>query len=178
MGSVRTAPQGLLFTAVTVTDVDLLKSVSDQLTKAHGPLFDQMPPFCFSEMTKYYEEEMGPALWKTFFIFRDPIGLEHIYEHKVESNLLEDSYSKNGRRQANIDPGYLTLFNFCLLTTKGFSHRVYLGKGIYTEVTLLAKEKRFQPLPWTYSDYKTKQALDFLEAGRQFLKNEVFGNAR
>ena len=63
----------------------------------------------------------------------------------------------------NIDPGYLTAARVVLASTKDFAHRLYLGKGIYGEVTLLYQKKDFQALPWTYPDYRS-------EAYRQFFR--------
>jgi len=40
-----------------------------------------------------------------------------------------------------------------LATTKDNAHRIYLGQGIYAEVTLIYRGRRFCPLPWTYPDY-------------------------
>ena len=72
---------------------------------------------------------------------------------------MRQSFSADGKRNVNIDPGYLTLANVILATTKGYSHRIYLGKGIYGEVTLLYKEKdkTFVPNIFTYSDYQEKK---------------------
>lgn len=176
MGDIRPAPQALLFVAVTVSDRTLMDPICDRLTEQHGPILDRLEPFLLSEHTNYYEQEMGAELWKTFVVFRNVITVEHPACYKHESNRLEESYAVEGRRRANIDPGYLTLFNFCLLTTKGFAHRVYLEDGIWVEVTLKAHDRRYHPLPWTYADYKTPEALAFLESGRRFLKENKHKN--
>ena len=40
-----------------------------------------------------------------------------------------------------------------LATTKDQSHRLYIGRGIFAEVTLRYRNKSFEPWEWTYPDY-------------------------
>jgi len=67
----------------------------------------------------------------------------------------------------NLDPGYLTMAKIVLASTKDFSHRIYLERGIYGEVTLYYKENTFNALPWTYPDYQSAAAKDFLSKVRE-----------
>jgi len=67
----------------------------------------------------------------------------------------------------NIDPGYVAGPKFVLLTGKDYSHRLYLGEGIYGEVTLMVRQGRFAPLPWTYPDYASQPLLGILESLRK-----------
>ena len=89
---------------------------------------------------------------RTFIFFKDLINRAEIADIKLRTNDIEAVLSTDGKRNVNIDPGYLTLANVILATTKGYSHRIYLGKGIYGEVTLLYKEKdkTFVPNIFTY----------------------------
>ena len=57
-----------------------------------------------------------------------------------------------------------------LASTKESSHRVYLGRGIWAEVELLWRAGAFEPLPWTYADYRTPEALGFFGKAREALK--------
>ena len=59
-----------------------------------------------------------------------------------------------------------------LATTKGYSHRIYLGKGIYGEVSLLYKEKdrTFIPHLFTYTDYQDKKCIEMFLKAREILK--------
>ena len=82
---------------------------------------------------------------------------------KLSTNRLEQSLSVNGKRTVNIDPGYLTPARVVLASTKDFGHRLYLGRGIYGEVTLMYQKKEFRPLPWTYPDYRSEPYHRFFE---------------
>ncbi len=53
-----------------------------------------------------------------------------------------------------------------LATTKDHAHRIYLGRGIYAEVTLTFLKGAFEPMPWTYPDYRTEAYRRFFEQVR------------
>ena len=76
----------------------------------------------------------------------------------------------------NIDPGYLTLFQLVLASAKPFSHRIYLDRGIWAEVTLLFRDGTFETLPWTYPDYKANIPLfnEWKKSLKRQLNKETF----
>jgi hypothetical protein len=120
--------------------------------------------------TKYYREEMGGNLKRKFFAFEKPIDRGKMAEIKIFTNKLEAKYGEKVDdfvfRKVNLDPGILTLANLVLASTKDFSHRVYLGEGIYGEVTLIYERKKFRSLPWTYPDYTEPEVINLLTAVR------------
>jgi hypothetical protein len=85
----------------------------------------------------------------------------------VFTNDLEHEHSSNGKRVVNIDPGYLLHERFVLATGKNYSHRIYIGKGIYADLTLIYAKGGFKPLPWTYPDYASEIIITFLEQVRK-----------
>jgi hypothetical protein len=108
------------------------------------------------EYTDYYEEEMGKNLKRYHLGFHDLVPPDRIIDIKLYTcGLEQSSLSEEGRRLANLDPGYITPARVVLATTKDFAHRLYLGSGIYGEVTLTYKEKQFRPMQWTYPDYRS-----------------------
>ena len=122
-----------------------------------GPVFD----FSFSS---YYEREMGAGLVKQFLGFGPLVDPEDLAEIKRASNDLEAGLARSDGmpgRGLNIDPGYVNGGQLVLATTKNYSHRIYIGKGIFAEVTLLYTRGEFTPLPWTYRDYSTEAAREF-----------------
>ena len=120
-------------------------------------------PFTF---TDYYTGEMGSPLWRRFFGFRGLVGPERLADIKIATNKIEEEYLREGARgpgrQVNLDPGILNLSRFILATTKDNSHRIPLAHGIYAEITLRFTHKDFEPLPWTYPDYATREYRDIL----------------
>ena len=149
--------------------VGILTALSSTLTELRGSLEEQFGPVDIEsqllqfDYTNYYEPEMGPDLKRMFLGFRRLASPDALVELKIFTNRLEQALAKDSKRTANLDPGYLTAAKVVLASTKDFAHRLYLGKGIYGEVTLIYRKKDFQALPWTYPDYRN-------EAYRQFFR--------
>lgn len=127
--------------------------------------------FAFSE-TEYYERTMGDQL-KVFWAFEpgfDPAGLTEV---KLETNSWETEYTESHRRAEvrplNLDPGYMNLGKLILASTKDFTHRIYLSRGIYAEVTLYYKHGRWHHHEWTFPDYRRTDYQAFLSECRQYL---------
>ena len=77
------------------------------------------------------------------------------------------------RRTVNIDPGYVDDAQVVLSTAKNFSHRIYIGKGYYAEVTLIYMRTGLKALEWTYPDYKGEEGLKFFEKVRSGYHRQV-----
>ena len=52
-----------------------------------------------------------------------------------------------------------------LATTKDQAHRLYVGDGIFAEVTLRYRDGADEPWPWTYADYREEAVRHFLNEG-------------
>jgi hypothetical protein len=165
-----------LFCGLICREMDTAREVSKSLTKAFGQLDYESEVFDFDH-TEYYRSEMGERLIRKFISFEQLIDpgkladtkLKTIEIEKKFADRLEDEY----RRNINIDPGYMELSKVVLASTKNYSHRIYIGKGIFAEVTLIRKDNKFKFLPWTYPDYANPITLDFFENMRQILKNQL-----
>lgn len=158
----------LLFTGILYSDNLYFAKAKEILLKLFGPALLETPPFNW-DYSDYYKKELGSQVMRTFIFFRKLINPEDIVDIKLKTNSIEDSLSADGKRKINLDPGYLTLSNVVLATTKNYSHRIYLGKGIYGEVTLLYKDKTFVPHIFTYPDYQDKKCIDMFIKAREFL---------
>jgi len=124
--------------------------------------------------TTYYADELGEDIKRKYIIFDREIDPKELAEIKNKTNTIERILSKDRRRQVNIDPGYLHLAKLVLASAKDFSHRIYIGKGIFAEVTLLFVNKTFQTMPWTYPDYKQPQTIEFFNT----VRNEWYDSLR
>ena len=125
----------------------------------------------FSMYSDYYDDEMGKGIIREWVAFSQPITQEHLFEKKLLSIEIENRLRINRKRRINIDPGIVTLSAVQLLTTKDFSHRIYLDQGIYAETTFLFMHKGFHHLNWTYRDYQSAEAEKFFTACRNYLKS-------
>ncbi len=166
-------PQAVLPFVGLIFMQELAKDVLEELNDDIGYVILKSDPLPFTH-TKYYNEEMGTDLWRQWYVFDKLVMPDVLVGLKHNTNTIEKKYlNAKGGRSINIDPGLLSLSSLVLASTKNYAHRIYLGQGIYAEVTLLYKDHRFNPLDWTYPDYKEKSALEFFERARGMLKEKL-----
>jgi hypothetical protein len=111
---------------------------------------------------------MGDALFRHFVTFERLLSIPSLPDIKRSTNRLEEKYAApDGNRRINIDPGYLCLEHVILATTKGYAHRPYLRAGIYADLTLIYRDKSFQPLEWTYPDYRQAEVTQLFNQLRK-----------
>jgi hypothetical protein len=150
-----------------------MAAVHRQLEAAYGriDLETTLRPFVW---THFYEREMGPMLQRQFWSFETLIAADALADLKHQTNTMERTFAGHGgQRRVNLDPGYIDLAKLVLATTKDQQHRLYLGQGIYAEVTLRYTGGRFVPWEWTYPDYRTAEYLAFFDAVRQGYRQQL-----
>ena len=155
-----------LIVAVTFQNDEQLRAVEDYLTEHFGEVDVRSAVYDFL-YTDYYESEMGKNLKKVFLSFERLINRENFPSIKLFTNQYEKALSVSGQRTENIDPGYICEASLILATTKNFSHRIYIGSGIYGDCHLIFENDAFKPLPWTYPDYREPDALNFFKRVRE-----------
>ncbi|MGI6128489.1 MAG: DUF4416 family protein [bacterium] len=176
MGQIKTPEKVTPIASVFTGDDNMFTMVESELIGQLGKCIYKSEKLPFVH-TVYYTQEMGPDLKRMVFAFdslKDPAELPAF---KVWSNTLETTWSLNERRRVNIDVGYVTLAKLVLATTKDHAHRLYLGQGIYGEVTLHYVNGQFEPWPWTYPDYATSSYRgifsDIRELHRRKLRTQM-----
>ncbi len=155
---------GVLFTG----DLILLEA-EKKVSSVFGPVSGRSVKERFSKYTDYYEEEMGEGVFRCFWAFNIPFPRGALAEAKLATNRIERALAREGKRTVNLDPGLLTAESLILATTKPYSHRIYLAKGIYGDLALTFREGGFKPMPWTYPDYGEDWARDFFRDVRREL---------
>ena len=163
------SPEVKLICAVTYAPEIDLDDIVRSLEGAFGPIDNRSEIIDFNH-TDYYEREMGTSLKKILLSFGQFIQADNLWLAKRTALDIEFMHTSEGNRRVNLDPGYLETSKLVLASTKNFSHRIYLGEGIFGEVTLLYAEGAFQKLPWTYPDYLSGQFVSFLEKERESFK--------
>lgn len=139
----------------------LLEPAAAELIQHFGPA-DMVSAWLPFDYTDYYEPETGSPLFRRLFAFNKLIQQDFLPEMKLMTNALELKFAEKGKRRVNMDPGYMLQERFVLATGKNYSHRIYIGKGIYADLTLIYTKGSFQTLPWTYPDYADQKMLSFL----------------
>lgn len=174
MSTPREADPVKLICSVFSAGEDLVETAIGGLERMFGPL-DWKSGGLFFDRTRYYEKEMGWPLFRRFISFRDLIPSESIVEVKLGTNELEKAFVREGRRSVNIDPGYICMERLVLVTGKNYTHRIYLSKGIYADLTLVFQKGRFRPLPWTYRDYGDPLLMEQFQEIREKYKAQMRG---
>jgi hypothetical protein len=133
------------------------------LDRARTALSQRVAPVAFAgpvrpfEFTDYYADQMGSDLLRQLVALDSGAPADDLARTKVLTNQLEAELSAEAShgpdRPVNLDPGYLTLANLVLASCKNFAHRIYLGSGVFAEVTLLFRQGSWQSLDWTFPDY-------------------------
>jgi hypothetical protein len=167
MGKPKEPELAKLFMSVITSEENILQNGVDDLGEIFGEtdFISDVLPFDF---TDYYAQEMGTDLFRRFLTFGSLVSRALLPENKLRTNHLEEKYSAPvGHRKINIDPGYLCLEHVILATTKGYTHRPYLREGIYADLTLIYRNKSFQPLEWTYPDYRQPEVIGLFNQFRK-----------
>jgi len=187
MGAIVEPGRVKLFVGMLSGELRRFAEAETLLVERYGPVdvSSEVMPF---EFTDYYRAEMGPALKRKFVSFERLIQPDEIADIKRTTNEIEDDFARAEKgvrspevrlqtpfsaRPVNLDPGYLHLSKVVLATTKDYAHRIYVGKGIYAEVTLHFQRGRYEPWEWTYPDYRTEAYARFFLEVRERLREQL-----
>ena len=169
MGDIHEPDAVLLIVAASSRHDAALAWARERIEREIGSLALVSDAFAFTE-TDYYAATMGDGLKKQFIACERPIDPGELARIKRQTNAWEAEYAALGRhpepRPLNLDPGYVTAAKLVLASTKDHAHRLYLADGIYAEVTLAYRQKQWQPLDWTYPDYRRADYQAFFTACR------------
>lgn len=164
----------MLFCGLLYDDADLAQLARRRLVQKIGDIVTESAVHPFDH-TDYYEVEIGENIQRQFLFFSEPVSVERLPDIKrltndIEHGICDDLARPRDLRPVNIDPGYITLSKLVLATTKDASHRLYLERGIYGEVTLRFHGGKWTAQPWTYPDYAAATFHPDFTQARESLK--------
>ncbi len=172
MGEIHTHIPVKLFTAISYGKEIAVSFLIEKLESVFGKIDSESEEFSVDDFTSYYQKEMGKNLTKKIISFSNLIQADELPEIKITTNRLESAFKIDGKRRVNIDPGYLTQAKVVLATTKDYSHRLYMAKGIYADLHLTWSAKSYNSQSWTYPDYAQTAVIDYFNALRKiYLKD-------
>jgi hypothetical protein len=161
-----------LFVGMLSASAETFAEVEPELVAEWGPVqfrSDVWP----HEFTDYYDDEMGRPLWRLFLAFERPFDPGQLAAVKLRTNAVERRVAELRRwpaaRPINLDPGYVTPSKLVLASCKDYTHRIYLGQGVYAEPTLGYTGGRWVSYAWTYPDYQTAEYQAFFDVVRRQL---------
>ena len=176
MGQVTQVELAKFIVGILAIEEELLPVARELITQHLGAIDLCSPVWPFTR-TKYYAEEMSDTLCRQFVSLAKLADPDRLIDMKLGANRIElaDAQSRGrGRRRAiNLDPGYITPAKLVLATTKDYSHRVYLGRGIYAETTLNFHAGSWEAWPWTYPDYADLTYHAFFVQVRERLSEQL-----
>ena len=144
-----------------------------QMEAELGPA-DQVTDLFPLDETDYYDRELGTPIQRRILAFKSLIDPVRLVDIKLALNQLEAQHLRSdGSRRVNLDPGILSLQRLVLATGKEFGHRIYLGRGIWADLTLLYQRGGWQSLPWTYPDYAGERVQSVLTRMRESYKEKL-----
>lgn len=181
MGHIRRVESVIPFCAIISRHVPAFDWARQQLSALWGPLAEASAPMPF-EASGYYASEMGTELRKILVAAATPRDPGELAAWKTATNQLEAEYarlpkdvgSEHGQqRPLNLDPGYVSQSKLVLATVKDRDHRIYVGDGIFAEVTLRYLRSGWTDNPWTYPDYRTAPVKAFALQCRARLRQHL-----
>jgi len=172
MGLVRKVQPVKLIVAMLANKIALLETAEELLAKKFGAI-DYNSRVLEFNVTDYYRDEMGDNLLRKFISFKQLVPPSRLREIKLYTNRLEKRFINNNSRDINLDPGYINEGKVVLVSTKDSLQRLYLGRGIYGEVTLYLKGGEYQDLVWTYPDYKSLEYKSVFGEIRALFRKQI-----
>lgn len=157
----KSPPPAKLFVGLLFSDAERCQKAVVRLCERFGSIDMATRPRIFTE-SNYYDKEMGKPIFRCFLTFEQLVNPEELPDIKLYTNELENAFAVRGFRTVNIDPGILSEERLVLATGKNYTHRIYLRNGIYADLTLVYRRGAYQPLDWTYRDYKDPFLLHLL----------------
>jgi hypothetical protein len=161
--------------------VELFEEAARALEAAFGAVesASDVMPFDF---THYYDAQMGSPLYRRFLAFGPLMSPDTLADAKLATNALEADFAHRVApgappRPINLDVGYVDSAKLVLASMKDFSHRIYLGRGVFAEVTLMFRKGSWEKLPWTFPDYASGRYDAFLTAARRRLREQLAGES-
>ena len=129
------------------------------------------------DFTDYYDRQMGSPLWRRLVAFAGCRSPDVLVEAKWATNALERQFALRlggpPQRPINLDVGYVEPSKLVLASMKNFSHRIYLGRSVYADLTLMYRRGAWEALPWTFPDYASGRYHPFLTQVRALLRQQV-----
>jgi len=165
-----------LIIGILAANYHCLHTAADALTDKFGKVdfTSEVWPF---DKTDYYKDQTGPRILRQFVSVTQLIDPGKLAKVKHQTNKLEQKLAARLglplTRPVNLDPGIIGPSKLVLVTTKNYSHRIYIGKKMYAEVTLIFDKGHWRPQAYTYPDYRQQCYFDFFEKVRTRLLEQL-----
>jgi hypothetical protein len=165
-----------LIIGILAADEECLKAALDAINANFGKIDFTSDVWPFDQ-TDYYKDQTGENILRQFVSIEKLIDPGKLAKIKLKTNKLEQKLAEQSAsdllRPVNLDPGIIEPSKLILATTKNYSHRIYIGKKIFAEVTLIFDKGRWKPFEYTYPDYRQDCYHDFFSKVRTQLVEQL-----
>ena len=166
-------PNVKLICGMISSQVDLFEKALAPLAEAFGAV-DLVSEVMDFDFTHYYDAQMGSPLYRRFVAFQKLTSPETLIEAKLTTHAIERDFAASAggavARPINLDPGYVEPSKLVLASMKNFSHRIYLGRGVYGDLTLMMHKGAWKAMDWTFPDYASGRYFSFLDEVRRLAR--------
>ena len=160
------------FAAILTSKTDLLDEIIERLSKKFGA-FDYKSGWFDFFYTNFYEPEMGKDLKRCIVSFQKTIPPEDLPKAKKWSQEVEDKFRIDGKREVNIDAGYMDACKVVLISGKFGGHKIDLTKDCYADMIMDYQKGNFIPMPWCFTDFASGVYNKTLLEIRNILKSST-----
>jgi len=167
-GQQEVVPVKLIIGILTVSTT-YMDTVLPELVSKFGPLDYRSEPIPFT-VTDYYSQEMGFPLKRIFVSHEKLINPADLPDIKRLTTKVEDMCREDSNRRINLDPGYMDYHKIVLASFKYGGYKLYLGHGVYGDMTLHYAKGNFQAFNWSFPDFKLNLYNEIFLKIRQFYK--------
>jgi len=160
------------FIGALFSSESLLKTAIEMSAAQFGRVDRESNSFSFN-WTTYYEAEMGKPLYRKLFSFEKLMTPDFLTAAKLLTNEIEQRLAVEGKRQVNLDVGYLDYDKVVLASAKSGIHKILLSQGIYADLALHYEKGKYIPYPWAFLDFQSAEYHPFFLKVREIYKTQI-----
>jgi len=160
------------FIGALFSDKNLLAEALRRAENIYGAADLVSADFPFTQ-TNYYTSEMGSPIFRRFISFSKLFSPDFLASAKIHTNSIEDDLRLDGLRKVNLDIGYVDYDKVVLASAKYGIHKIYLGQGIYADLTLHYVKGHYQPYDWAFQDFELPDYHSFFLKMREIYKQQI-----
>ncbi len=149
-----------LIIAVMYSDEKIYSEAVLSLKEKFGEIITKSKPYDFN-FTDYYSKEMGFGLIKRFVVFDKRIEKKGLAQIRMITGEIENKFRIKGKRQINLDPGYISSSEVVLASLKGQDFKEDLGNGVFAHRIYSFGNTEIKIFPHTFPDYKVETNKKF-----------------
>ncbi|MDD5458300.1 MAG: DUF4416 family protein [Phycisphaerae bacterium] len=165
-----------LIIGILAADENARAAAVDYIKERFGEL-DLVSDIWPFTQTTYYKNETGENILRQFVTVERTISPGRLAKIKLKTNRMEQALAEQLKydvpRPVNFDPGVIEPSKLVLASTKNFSQRIYIGKKVWAELTLMYDKGIWKTFDYTYPDYKQTHYQEFFNKVRTKLVEQL-----